>query len=119
MYGLLLALAAAVLFGASTPASKLLLEEFRPFQLAGLLYLGAALGMAPVVLLEHGRGVRLGLDRRNLGLLGGAVFFGGVLGPVLLLFGLQLTLAGSVSPLPACWKSMIPWAAKSFGVNIG
>ena len=43
MSGLLLALIAAALFGASMPASKLLLEDLAPFQLAGLLYLGAAL----------------------------------------------------------------------------
>jgi hypothetical protein len=38
-----LAIGAAALFGAATPASKLLLAELTPFQLAGLLYLGAAL----------------------------------------------------------------------------
>ena len=43
MYGLGLALLSAVLFGAATPASKLLLGSLEPFQLAGLLYLGAAL----------------------------------------------------------------------------
>ncbi len=99
MYGLLLALLSAFLFGASTPASKLLLDSLEPFQLAGLLYLGAALGMAPVVALERRRGTRMVLDRANAARLGGAVLFGGILGPVLLLFGLRLMLAGSVSLL--------------------
>jgi hypothetical protein len=45
---LALALASAALFGAATPASKALLADLSPFQLAGLLYLGAALGVAPV-----------------------------------------------------------------------
>ena len=41
-------LGAAVLFGASTPASKGLLDaQVGPFTLAGLLYLGAALAMLP------------------------------------------------------------------------
>lgn len=99
MYGLLLASLSAVLFGASTPASKLLLASLSPFQLAGLLYLGAAAGMLPLVALEHRRGARTAFDRVNAARLGGAVLFGGVLGPVLLLFGLRLVLAGSVSLL--------------------
>ncbi len=99
MYPLLLALLSAVLFGASTPASKVLLESFEPFQLAGLLYLGAAVGMAPVVALEHRRGTRARLDRSNTLRLAGAVLFGGVLGPLLLLAALRVTLAGSVSLL--------------------
>ncbi len=99
-YGLLLALVSAALFGASTPASKLLLGELEPFQLAGLLYLGAALAMAPTVPLQRRRHVRPPrLDRRNRLRLGGAILFGGVIGPVLLLFGLGLSLAGSVSLL--------------------
>ncbi|MEE8277868.1 MAG: DMT family transporter [Thermoanaerobaculia bacterium] len=99
MYGPLLALLSAFLFAASTPASKLLLGSFQPFQLAGLLYLGAAVGMAPVVAFERRRGTRMVLDRTNAARLGGAVLFGGILGPVLLLFGLRLMLAGSVSLL--------------------
>jgi hypothetical protein len=37
-----LAVLSAALFGAATPASKLLLADLTPFQLAGLLYLGGA-----------------------------------------------------------------------------
>ena len=99
LYALFLALLSALLFGASTPASKALLASLEPFQLAGLLYLGAAAAMAPVVLLERRGGVRGALDRTNATRLGGAVLFGGVLGPVLLLAALRLTLAGSVSLL--------------------
>jgi len=99
VYGLTLALLSALLFGASTPASKWLLGSFGPFQLAGLLYLGAALGMAPVVALERRRGTRMVLDRTNALRLGGAVLCGGLVGPVLLLFGLRLAGAGSVSLL--------------------
>ncbi len=99
VYALLLALLSAVLFGASTPASKALLVWFEPFQLAGLLYAGAALGMAPVVALERRTGPSLRLDRTNALRLAGAVLFGGVLGPVLLLAALRLTLAGSISLL--------------------
>jgi len=47
-----LALASAFLFGAATPLSKALLDSLTPFQLAGLLYLGAALGLVPSVVGE-------------------------------------------------------------------
>jgi drug/metabolite transporter (DMT)-like permease len=99
VYGLLLALVSALLFGASTPANKALLTWFPPFQLAGLLYLGAALCMTPLVVAERRRGTRMAFDRANALRLGGAVLFGGIFGPLLLLFALRLTLAGSVSLL--------------------
>jgi drug/metabolite transporter (DMT)-like permease len=91
------ALLSAILFGASTPASKFLLSELSPFQLAGLLYFGAAIGIAPAA--ARGGGIRLPpiADRRNRLRLLGAVVTGGVLGPVLLLFGLRLAPAASVS----------------------
>jgi drug/metabolite transporter (DMT)-like permease len=99
VYGLLLALFSALLFGAATPASKLLLRELAPFQLAGLLYLGAALAMAPVVDLERRRGLRPSGGRADAARLAGAVLFGGVAGPVLLFLGLRESLAGSVALL--------------------
>lgn len=99
MYGFLLALLSAVLFGASTPASKWLLGDFEPQQLAGLLYLGAALGMAPALLSERRSAPRVRLDRANALRLAGAVGFGGLLGPVLLLLALRRSEAGSVSLL--------------------
>ena len=60
----LLGLLAAALFGAATPASKRLLIELTPLQLAGLLYLGAALGVAPAAL-RRGAALALPRDRRN------------------------------------------------------
>jgi drug/metabolite transporter (DMT)-like permease len=99
MNGFLLALLAALLFGAATPAIKLLLRGLDPLPLAGLLYLGAALGMAPVVVLERRRGLRRAPGRANAARLLGAVVLGGIAGPVLLLLGLRQSLAGSVSLL--------------------
>jgi hypothetical protein len=43
-------LGAAVLFGVSTPFAKLLLPSSGPFMLAGLLYLGAGIGMTLIAL---------------------------------------------------------------------
>jgi drug/metabolite transporter (DMT)-like permease len=93
----ILALIAAALFGAATPLSKSLLANLGPFQLSGLLYLGAAAGVAPLVI---GRGQLTApwrMPSRTQRLLWGAILFGGVLGPVLLLFGLRLAAAASVS----------------------
>ena len=84
--GVLAALAAAVLFGAGTPVAKLLLDDVSPWMLAGLLYLGSGVGLGLYRLIR--RPARVRLTRRELVPLGGAVFFGGMVGPVLLMFGL-------------------------------
>ena len=97
MSGFPLALASAVLFGAATPAAKMLLADLTAFQLAGLLYLGGAVGIAPRVLWRRER--RPPLDGITRTRLGGAVILGGVVAPVLLLFGLRVAPAGSVSLL--------------------
>ena len=99
MHGLLFALAAALLFGASAPASKLLLEFFDPLQLAGLLYLGAAIAMVPVVLTERQRFGRVRIARANRARLAGVVILGGVLAPILLLGALRMAAAGAASLL--------------------
>jgi drug/metabolite transporter (DMT)-like permease len=94
---LILAVLSAALFGAATPASKALLDGMGPLQLAGLLYLGAAAGVAPFALRRGGLGLPARSDRRNRLRLGGAILAGGILGPVLLLAGLRLTDAASVA----------------------
>jgi drug/metabolite transporter (DMT)-like permease len=104
----LLALLAAALFGSATPASKWLLAELAPLQLAGLLYLGAALGVAPVALRG---GLAWPRDRANRLRLLGAIALGGGLGPVLLLLGLQLARAGSV----ALWLNLELAATAALG----
>jgi drug/metabolite transporter (DMT)-like permease len=92
-----LALLSAALFGAATPASKVLLADLSAFQLAGLLYLGAALGVAPLAWRQGGLRIPGRSDRRNRMRLLGAIAAGGVAGPVLLLVGLRLAGAASVS----------------------
>jgi drug/metabolite transporter (DMT)-like permease len=99
MHGLLLALVAAALFGASAPASKLLLQFFDPLQLAGLLYLGAAGAMVPAVITERARFGRMEIDGKNRWRLAGVVIFGGVIAPILLLGALRLAAAAAVSLL--------------------
>ncbi|MBO3102280.1 hypothetical protein [Cellulomonas fengjieae] len=52
-------LLAAVLFGASAPVAKLLRGEVSPWLLAGLLYVGAGLGMGVWRLVRRAPRVRL------------------------------------------------------------
>ncbi len=99
MYGPLLAFAAAALFGASVPASKLLLRFLAPLQLAGLLYLGAAGAMIPAVISERARFGRVELDSTNRKRLAGVVILGGMVAPVLLLVAFRFATAGAVSLL--------------------
>jgi drug/metabolite transporter (DMT)-like permease len=94
---ILLAIVAAVLFGAATPAGKLLLREAPPVLLAALLYAGAALGALPAVWRRGARRRRQTPPRRDFLRLFAAVALGGVLGPILILFGLRLASATSVS----------------------
>ena len=100
------ALLAAALFGASTPLAKLLLGEMPPLMLAGLLYLGSGLGLL-IVKLISGRiasstnvfNKEAVLKGRDYLWLAGATITGGVLGPILLLYGLTTSTASSVSLL--------------------
>ncbi|HLY88680.1 MAG TPA: DMT family transporter [Acetobacteraceae bacterium] len=100
--GILLALASAVLFGASTPFAKLLLGSVDPWLMAGLLYLGAGLGLA---VLHVSRGVlrlpaiEAPLRRSDVPWLGAVILMGGVLGPLLLMLGLAHTEAAAASLL--------------------
>jgi drug/metabolite transporter (DMT)-like permease len=96
-----LALAAAALFGASTPFAKLLLGEISPVVLAGLLYLGSGLGLA-LLRLARGRNERpreARLAAGDWGWLAGAILAGGVVAPLLLLWGLSTSGAAETSLL--------------------
>lgn len=86
---------AAVLFGAATPlASRLAVDTSAP-ALAGLLYVGAALGVAPFV---RGAPPTDGLRRERASLIL-AVGLGGFLAPLLLAAGLARTDGATASLL--------------------
>lgn len=80
-------IASAVLFGAGTPLAKLLLGSVSPWMLAGLLYVGSGIGLGLYRLVTRPERVRL--KRAEILPLVGAIGFGGILGPVLLMFGLS------------------------------
>jgi drug/metabolite transporter (DMT)-like permease len=95
--GVQAALLSAVLFGAGTPAAKLLLDSVSPWLLAGLLYTGSGIGLGLFRLIR--RSPRVRLPRGEYLPLGGAILFGGILGPVLLLVGLVSMPASGASLL--------------------
>lgn len=96
--GVPMAVGAAILFGAAAPFSKILLGSVDPQMLAGLLYLGAGLGLSVI---HVGRNViampaaEAPLRRADLPWLAAVILFGGVIGPLMLMLGLARTQAAS------------------------
>jgi drug/metabolite transporter (DMT)-like permease len=113
--GVRMALASAVLFGASAPFAKLLLMGMSPQLLAGLLYLGSGIGLGALWLRQH-RSARVAretrLTRRDIRWLVGAIVFGGGLGPLLLMIGLTHTPASATSlllNLEGVFTALLAW----------
>ncbi len=103
-------LAAAVLFGAGTPVAKLLLGHVGPWLLAGLLYTAAGIALFGWRLLRRKPAVHI--PRRDLPALVGAVFFGGLVAPVLLMLGLSGMPASGASLLlnaEGLFTALIAW----------
>lgn len=100
--GVPMALTSAALFGACAPLSKLLLGSVDPWLLAGVLYLGAGVGLAALAGARHSLGLASSeapLRRTDLPWLIAMVASGGLAAPVLLMFGLSMTSAASGSLL--------------------
>jgi drug/metabolite transporter (DMT)-like permease len=101
--GVTVALLAAALFGASTPFSKLLVGHISPMLLAGILYLSSGVGLSfwlairGLLTAHNKREARL--QRADLPWLSAAILAGGVIAPVLLMFGLTGTPGSSASLL--------------------
>ena len=111
-----LALLSAVLFGASTPLAKLLLDQIDPWMLAGLLYLGSGVGLTIVRVVS--RSVWRGAPREaalrggEWGWLALAVVAGGGIGPVLLMVGLArsaATTAALLLNLEGVFTAVLAW----------
>nr|WP_321985007.1 EamA family transporter [uncultured Lichenicoccus sp.] len=100
--GIPIALLSAVLFGASTPMAKLLLGSIDPQMTAGLLYLGAGIGVGGIRLARDALYLPVAeapLRRSDLPWLGLVILTGGVGAPLLLMSGLARTDASSASLL--------------------
>lgn len=108
--GVLAALGAAALFGASVPFAKLLLGAMSPWLLAGLLYLGAGLGLTLMRLTRPRAAIRL--EPGEWRWLAGAIVAGGVVAPVLLMYGLSaMPAAGAALLLNAetVFTALLAW----------
>src|SRR6267154_928507 len=97
--GLAAALASALLFGATTPIAKHLLNGASPLLLAGLLYVGSGVGLTLLRVVQD-RGLSpTTLQRSDWPWLAAATASGGVLAPALLLVGLAHSDAATASLL--------------------
>lgn len=113
--GIYQALLAAVLFGASTPLAKSLAGTTSPLVLAGLLYLGSGLGLTGWLAWRRLTGVpstEAPLTRLDLPWLAGAVVAGGMVAPVLLMWGL-ISVPGATASLllnlEGVFTALIAW----------
>ena len=93
--GYALAVAAGLLYGATLPASKALLDGLSPAALAGLCYIGGGLGLSVYRVFVVSR--EAPLTRHAAPWLLGAAAAGGVLAPLCLFAGLRLSSASTVS----------------------
>ena len=111
--GAVLTLGSALLFGLSTPLAKPLLATTSPVVVAGLLYAGAGLGLGLVDLAAGALGWRgQRVAGRQWRWLATSIVFGGILGPLLLLTGLQRTTASTASlllNLEAVLTAVVAW----------
>lgn len=110
--GVIAAFLAAVLFGMGTPFAKMLLHDVSPFLLAGLLYLGSGVGLAMYRLISHARPVKLSISEFTW--LSGAILAGGVIAPILLMWGLNSMPASGASLLlntEGVFTALLAWFA--------
>ena len=107
-----IALGAAFLFGASTPLAKQFVGNLSPVLLAGLLYLGSGIGLILVRFIRDRGWANPGLLRQEWPWLLASIGFGGVLAPVLFMFGLMQATAASASlllNLEAVFTAVLAW----------
>lgn len=123
-YGIGCVLGAALLFGASTPLAKVFLETASPFLVAGLLYLGSGLGLGicrgMLQWRRPDRAREARLQGKDWSWFLGAVIFGGLLAPILLMEGLRHTEAAGAALLlnfEAVATAAIAWIVFKENVN--
>lgn len=117
-FGAASALSAGVLFGASTPLAKRLILDIDPWMLAGLLYLGSGIGLCAINVvrrLARGSGSDIAPFRTaERCWLAAAIMAGGVVAPVLMMYGLRETAASSASlllNLEGVFSVLLAWFA--------
>ncbi|GLC29271.1 DMT family transporter [Clostridium omnivorum] len=102
-YSMIQALLAAALFGASAPLSKILLGHIEPIPLAAFLYLGSGVGMIlyrlAIKIIKKNKDNEAPLIKKDYPWLLGAVIFGGVIAPIILMYSLKITPASTAALL--------------------
>ncbi len=117
--GVINALAAAVLFGASLPLAKELLRGIAPVLLAGLFYIGSGAVLYSIytlrrLLLGNKTPHEPGVTRADLPWFAAAIGLGGILAPALLMTGLRVTGAATTSlflNLEGAFTALLAWFA--------
>jgi drug/metabolite transporter (DMT)-like permease len=107
IYPVIMVLAASLLFGASTPITKMLLGQIQPVPLAAFLYLGSGLGLTIFHLIgflfSHGAKKQFineaPLTKKDYLWLLGATVTGGIIAPIIILSSLQSTPSSTASLL--------------------
>lgn len=103
VYPMIQALLAALLFGASAPLSKILLGSIEPVPLASFLYIGSGTGLLLIQVLNRivrkNINVEASLTQKDVPWLIGAILFGGVIAPIILMYSLRITPASTSSML--------------------
>lgn len=108
------AIASALLFGITTPLAKLLLQSASPLLVAGLLYLGAGVGLSLWLVLAGRDREQPGLSRTDWPWLAAAIMAGGIVAPALLMQGLIEASAAASSlllNLEAVFTALLAWLA--------
>lgn len=98
---LLYVILSATLFGLSSPLAKILVKDISPVAMAGLLYLGAFIGLAIYKLVRKigttDKQRTVPLEKHDFPWLIGAIAAGGIVAPISLMFGLQMISGFSTS----------------------
>lgn len=101
-----------MLFGATTPFAKILVGDIQPLMLAGVLYLSSGLGLSIIQLFSPDHKNSTLISKQDFPWLFGAIVFGGILGPALLMAGLSSTQASTSSlllNLEGVFSALVAW----------
>ncbi len=115
--GIACAVVTSLLIGVSTPISKVFLGQVQPWILAGLFYLGAGLGLAIIYLWRRRQNPQPSARANSVQgkdwlWLGAATLTGGLVAPVLLMFGIANSPASSASlllSLEGVFTALLGW----------
>ena len=107
------ALVAAFFFGCITPGTKFFISNLPPQSMAGLLYFGAGIGLFSILAIRNAlKSSFERIEKKDYKWFFLATFFGGILGPAFLTYGIS-QISGSTASLllnlEAVLTSLIAW----------